>query len=86
MSRVEKRLRIRRIEGVVEGEAKINPKAAEFLKIGDELEVVLVGKRKFTFKAVLSGATPISEVWINPMEAKAKGIAENSIATVRAKQ
>lgn len=80
---VERRLRVKRIEGVEKGCAKINPKAAEFLGIASFLELVLVGKRRFRFKATLSEATPSSEVWINPEEAKAYGIADNSIATVR---
>jgi hypothetical protein len=85
MSRVEKRLRLRRMEGVVEGEAKINPKTASFLGIKDLLEAVVGGKRRLTFKAVLSEAVPVNEVWLNSMEAKTKGVADNSIATVRAK-
>ncbi|MEM1538062.1 MAG: hypothetical protein QXK12_07290 [Candidatus Nezhaarchaeales archaeon] len=80
---VERRLRVRRMEGVENGSAKINPKAAQFLGITDLVEVVLVGKRRFRFKAVLSEATPTNEVWINPGEALAYGIADNSIATIR---
>ncbi|RLF11530.1 MAG: hypothetical protein DRJ98_03280 [Thermoprotei archaeon] len=86
MSKVEKRLRLRRMEGVVEGEAKVNPRTMEYLGIESLLEVVIAGKRKFTFKALPSESTPANEVWINPNEARMKGIADNSIATVRAKQ
>jgi len=86
MSRVEKRLRLRRMESVEEGEAKVNPRTMEFLDIKDLLEAVVGGKKKFTFKAIPSEAVPVNEVWINPLEARSKGIADNSIATVRAKQ
>ncbi|RLF16453.1 MAG: hypothetical protein DRJ97_00990 [Thermoprotei archaeon] len=85
MSRVEKRLRLRRMDEVSEGEAKVNPKTMEFLGIKDQLEVVIAGKKRLTFKALPSEAVPVNEVWINTLEARAKGIADNSIATVRAK-
>lgn len=82
---MEKRLRIKRVEGVKEGEAKVNPKTMEFLGIRDQLEAVIGGKKRLTFKAVPSEAVPVNEVWINPSEARSKGIADNSIATIRAK-
>ncbi|MCX8204323.1 MAG: hypothetical protein N3H31_01535 [Candidatus Nezhaarchaeota archaeon] len=85
MSRVEKRLRLRRVEGVKEGEARINPRTMELLGIKDQLEAVVGGKKRLTFRATPSESVPASEVWINPVEAKSKGIADNSIATIRAK-
>lgn len=85
MSKVEKRLRLRRVEGVKEGEAKVNPKTMEFLGIRDQLEAVVGGKKRLVFKAVPSESVPVNEVWINLLEAKSKGIADNSIATIRAK-
>lgn len=83
--RIERRLRLRRMDEVDAGEAKINPRTMEYLGIKDQLEVVIAGKKRLTFKALPSEAVPVNEVWINSMEARSKGIADNSIATVRAK-
>ena len=79
----EKRLRLRRREDVDPGVAKINPETAKFLQITDMLEVVIAGKKRYTFKAIGFGDVPANEVWCNADELRARGIADNTIATVR---
>ncbi len=82
----EKRLRIRRKDIVKPGKAHINPVTMKDLKITSRVEIVLVGKRRFTFDSVEDNTVPQNEVWINSDDAKAYGIADNSIATVRAER
>ncbi|MGB9730195.1 MAG: hypothetical protein ACP5GU_08545 [Thermoprotei archaeon] len=80
----ERRLRIRRKESVKPGKAHINPTTMKDLKIINRVEIVLVGKRRFIFDSVEDSNVPTHEVWINSDDAKTNGIADNSIATVRA--
>ena len=79
----ERRLRIRRKDMVKPGKAHINPNMAKMLQIETEIEVVLAGKRRFRFTAVIDESLPEREVWINSEDGRAYGIADNSIATVR---
>jgi len=80
---VERRLKLRKRDEVKEGTARINPKTAEFLGITDKLEVVLAGKKRYNFDAVVSDAVPVNEVWLNSDQMKRLGIADNTTATVR---
>ena len=78
----EKRIRLR--WGNVPPEvAKISNSLAEELGIGETLEVAVSGK-KFSFKALKDDKIPPNEVYINEEVAKARGISDNTIATVRA--
>ncbi|MEM4575899.1 MAG: hypothetical protein QW701_00405 [Candidatus Nezhaarchaeales archaeon] len=84
MSKVtEKRLKLRKKDEVEEGSARINSKTAEFLGITDKLEVVLAGKKRYEFNAVISDGVPVNEVWLNSEQMKKLGIADNTTATVR---
>jgi hypothetical protein len=83
---LERRLRVRRKDIVKTGKAHINPVTMRDLKITSRVEIVLVGKRRFTFDSVEDATVPPNEVWINSDDAKANGIADNSIATVRAER
>ncbi len=86
--RRERRLRIRRRGDVDEGKVKINPGVMRELGIGDKAEIVLVGggsrERRYVFTVVPSEDVPRNEVWCNEEEMRRLGIADNSIATVRA--
>ena len=82
--RREKRLRIRCKDEVQEGQAKMNPKAMEYLGITDEVEVVKVGGKRYRFKVIASEDVPENEVWCNTEELRSKGIADRTIATCRA--
>ncbi|MDP8003405.1 MAG: hypothetical protein ACP5I6_04165 [Caldisphaera sp.] len=81
----EKRIRISYDSSLEKGEAKISKKLAQDLGIQKELELVIAGKKKFVMKAVIDeGIKDDNKVFANPDEMKDEGIADNSIATVRA--
>ncbi|MCS7104445.1 MAG: hypothetical protein NZ954_02615 [Thermofilaceae archaeon] len=80
----ERRLRIRRRDDVPHGQARVSPKAMEYLGIKDSVEVVVGGKRKFVFNALALDKVPENEVWCNADEMRELGIADNTIAAVRA--
>ncbi|WP_069806932.1 hypothetical protein [Vulcanisaeta thermophila] len=86
--RSERRLRIRRRGDVDEGKAKMNPEVMRELSITDKVEVVLVGggsrERRYVFTVIPSDDVPRNEVWCNEEEMRRLGVADNSIATVRA--
>ncbi len=86
--RRERRLRIRRRGDVDEGKAKMNPETMRELEISGKVEIVLVGggsrERKYIFTVIPSEDVPKNEVWCNEEEMKKLGVADNSIATVRA--
>ncbi|MHB9302844.1 hypothetical protein [Thermofilum pendens] len=84
--RRERRLRLRRRDEVPEGRAFMNPSTMNELGISSEIEVVIAGKKKLYFAAMPSESVPPNEVWCNTDELKTKGVADNSIATVRAKR
>ena len=83
-NKVERRMRVKKSESVKEGEAKIKPQIANQLKITGSLEVVVSGKRKLLLKALPSGEVAAGEIWANPDEMAKAGVADNSIATIRA--
>ncbi len=80
---VERRMRIRYDEDIDPGKARINPETAKALGIADALEVVVAGRHKFVFEAVLDEDVPPNEVYCNGELLREKGVADNSIATVR---
>jgi anaerobic selenocysteine-containing dehydrogenase len=79
----EKRIRLRYREGMPPDKAAVNPTTAQQLGIEDKLEIVVAGRHKFTFTAVLDEEVPPNEIWCNPELLRDEGIADNSIATVR---
>ncbi len=85
---MERRLRLRRRGDVDEGRALMNPNTMKELNIATEIEAVLVGggarERRYVFKVVAKDDVPPSEVWCNEEELRRNGIADNSIATIRA--
>ncbi len=82
--RREKRIRVRALSEIKEGFAKINPELAKELGITSSLEVVVARKRKLKLTAIMDENVPVNEVWCNLEQLKEEGIADNSIATVRA--
>ncbi len=86
--RKERRIRVRRRRDVDEGKAKINPELAKELDIRDKVEIVVVGggsrERKYVFTVVLDESVPKNEVWCNENELRKLGVADNTMATVRA--
>lgn len=82
----ERRLRIRRRKEVSEGKALMNPKTMSELGISSEIEVVIAGKKHYFFQVSARDEVPPGEVWCNDEQLKTLGIADNTIATVRAKR
>lgn len=82
--RLERRMRVKRNDQVKEGEGKMNPQTAQQLGISSQFEVVVAGKRKLLLKVVPAADVPAGEVWANPEEMASAGVADNSIATIRA--
>jgi len=80
----ERRLRVRRREEVPRGQARMNPKAMEYLGIKDEVELVIGGKRRLVFRAVPFDSVPENEVWCNADELRELGVADNTVAATRA--
>jgi len=83
MQRRERRLRLRRRDDVPEGQARMNPKAMEYLGIEDKIEVVVAGKKRYTFRVLPLDQVPENEVWCNADEMRMYGLADRTIATVR---
>ncbi|HDI32014.1 MAG TPA: hypothetical protein ENF80_04260 [Thermofilum sp.] len=83
MQKPERRLRLRRREDVPEGQARMNPKTMEELKIASSIEVVVGGKKRLRFKVLGLESVPEREVWCNAEELRVYGVADNTIATVR---
>ena len=83
MSLPEKRMRIRSREDVINGNSKMNSKMAEQLGVSDDVEAIVSGKWKGKWRVALVESVPANEIWMNGEELKAKGIADNTIATIR---
>jgi len=83
MSLPEKRMRIRSREDVINGNSKMNTKMAEQLGVSDDVEAIVSGKWKGKWRVALVESVPANEIWMNGEELKAKGIADNTIATIR---
>ncbi|ADI32426.1 hypothetical protein [Staphylothermus hellenicus] len=81
----EKRIRIKYDESLPENTAKVPKDLAEALGIkeDDTIEIVIAGKKKFMFKAVIIDETGTNLVYCYPEELREKGVADNSIATLR---
>jgi len=85
---MERRLRLRRRSDVDEGKAFMNPGTMKELNITTEIEAVLAGggarERKYVFRVTAKEDVPPGEVWCNEEELRRNGVADNSIATIRA--
>jgi hypothetical protein len=80
----EKRIRLRYDDDLEEDEARISLQLARDLGIKDFLEIVVAGKKRFAFKAVVDEGAEENIVYVNGDLMEEHGIADNSIATVRA--
>ncbi len=80
----EKRIRLRYDASLEPEEAKVNPRLAKELGIEDKLEIVVAGRHRFVFRAIVDDEVEYNRVHVNPDLMEENGIADNSIATVRA--
>ncbi len=80
----ERRLRLRRKIDIAPNVARINSKVMQELQIKDKIEVVIAGKRKLTLNVIPVDDIPVNEVHCSETTLQRSGIADNSIATIRA--
>ena len=81
--RKERRIRVRLRDEVPEDELHLNPALAKDLGISGKAELSVPGKKRMVFKAVTNEAIPENEVWVNAELMRERGVADNSLATVR---
>ena len=79
----ERRLRIFHDGSAIEGELIIHNKLKDELEIKTKAEIV-VAKRRFIFKVKTKVSVEEYKIYGNPDDLLAKGIQDNSIATIRA--
>lgn len=81
----EKRIRVKYEESLPENTAKISSELAKALDISkdDYVEIVVSGKKKFIYKIIIEDGLDPNIVYCNPSELSVKGVADNSIATIR---
>ena len=80
----EKRIRLSYDDSLEEAQARINPALARMLGVEDKIEVVVAGRHRFVFRAIVDESVEENRVHVNPGLMEEHGIADNSIATVRA--
>ncbi|MGC9122271.1 MAG: AbrB/MazE/SpoVT family DNA-binding domain-containing protein [Thermogladius sp.] len=81
----EKRIRVQFDSSLDPSKMKIPTELAKMLGIkeGDAVELVVAGKKKFTYTATLFESSDTNVVYAHPDELTRQGVANNSIATVR---
>lgn len=79
----EKRIRLKYDPSLEPEQAKIHPDLAKELDIQDKLEIVVAGRHRFVFKAIIDESAEYNRVHVNPDLMEEHGVADNSIATVR---
>ncbi len=80
----ERRVRLRFHNELKKDVAKISPELAKEIDAKDYIEVVVAHRRRLRYKIEVDEQVPPNEVWVNGEELPELGIADNSIATVRA--
>ncbi len=80
----EKRIRIKYDDTIEPEYAMIHPSLAKLLNIQDYLEISVAGRHRFVFRAIIDEGAEQDRVHVNPDLMEEHGIADNSIATVRA--
>lgn len=81
----ERRVRLRYSDSVKPEELRVPKALADELEIKESVHIVVAGRKGIDLKAVVDEKLPHNEVWGNPESMKARGIADNSIVTIRGK-
>ena len=79
----EKRIRLRYDHSLDPEKARLNQQLARELNIRDMIEIVVAGRHRFVFHAIIDEETEYNIVYVNPDLMEEHGIADNSIATLR---
>ncbi|MEB3774632.1 MAG: hypothetical protein GSR86_06895 [Desulfurococcales archaeon] len=82
----EKRIRLRYDASLQPEQARINQQLAKELGVKDMIEVVVAGRHRFVFHAIIDEDVEYNNVHVNPDLMEEHGVADRSIATVRAYQ
>ncbi len=80
----EKRIRLRYDASLQPEQARINPQLAKELGVEDMLEIVVAGRHRFVFHAIIDEDIEYNNIHVNPDLMEEHGVADRSIATVRA--
>ena len=80
----EKRIRIRYDASLQPEQARINQQLAKEMGVEGMIEIVVAGRHRFVFHALVDEDVEYNSVHVNPDLMEEHGIADNSIATVRA--
>jgi len=80
----ERRIRIKYDDTLEPEQARIHPSLAKELGITDKLEIVVAGRHRFVFRAIIDEEAEENKVHVNPELMEENGVADGSIATVRA--
>ncbi len=80
----ERRIRLRFHNELKKDIAKINTELAKELGVKDQVEIVVAHRRRFRYKVEIDDEVPPTEVWVNGEDLPEQGVADNSIATIRA--
>ena len=79
----EKRVRLRYDHSLDPEKARLGQQLAKELNITDMIEVVVAGRHRFVFHAIIDEESEYNVVYVNPDLMEEHGIADNSIATLR---
>lgn len=79
----ERRIRVRLKEVVKEEELHISSRLANELNIKDRAYLSIPGKKRMEFRVIINDSVPYGEVWVNAEIMRGKGIADNTLATIR---
>ncbi len=81
----EKRVRVKWDESIPLGKIRINKELASMLGINedDPVEIVIAGRHKFIYTAIIVDEPNRNIVYTNPAEMRERGVSDNSIATIR---
>lgn len=84
---IERRVRVIYDDQLPKDVAKISQELASEIRVseGDSVEVVVGGKKKFVYKALIASGIQFNTVYCNSEELRLNGVANNSIATIRRK-
>ncbi|MCE4603138.1 MAG: hypothetical protein F7B18_08140 [Desulfurococcales archaeon] len=80
----EKRIRLRYDASLQPEQARINQQLAKELGVEEMIEVVVAGRHRFVFYAIIDEDVDYNSVHVNPDLMEEHGVADRSIATVRA--
>lgn len=80
----EKRIRVRWSDDLKPDEVAVHPELAKELGISTHAEIVIAGRHRFVARVILNDSQPVHEVYCNSELLREHGVADNSIATIRA--